>query len=271
MNPKISVITISYNNKEGLKKTLDSVISQDYTDFEYIIIDGGSNDGSKELLEQYADKITYWVSEPDKGIYNAMNKGILAATGEYLIFINSGDHFFNENSLATGSEYLGQKEVVYSDLNVIGHSLLDKFVYPLVLSFSYFYESSLPHPATFIKRTAFKKCGLYDENLKIVSDWKWFMNAICIYNCSYTHIPEVISTFYFDGISSQKSYLNQINAEKNMVLTSQYPLIIEDTKELLHLRLENKRIKSFQYKFEYLKKYRLVKLLDQIGLIKIPK
>lgn len=269
MPPKISVITINYNNKEGLERTLQNVTSQTFDDFEYIVIDGGSQDGSKELLQKYSGKITHWVSERDKGIYNAMNKGIVAAKGEYLIFINSGDHFYSENSLTIGAKYLGEKEIVYSDLKVVNHASLDKFIYPSELHFSYFFESSLPHPATFIKKSAFQKYGLYDENLKIVSDWKWFMNAICRFDCSYTHIPEIISTFYFDGISSQDAYLQKINEERQLVLTSEYPRLKDDLQELMNLRLENTRLKFSQSKFEHLKKYKLVKLLDKIGLIKI--
>ena len=88
---KVSVITISYNNAEGLRRTIESVVAQNYSDYEYIIIDGGSTDNSRQIIESYADHISYWVSEPDKGVYNAMNKGIAQATGEYLHFLNSGD------------------------------------------------------------------------------------------------------------------------------------------------------------------------------------
>ena len=99
MAPLISIITVNFNDKIGLERTLESVFSQNFRNFEYLVIDGGSNDGSKELLEKNSEKINYWVSEPDKGIYNAMNKGISFAKGEYLIFLNSGDHLKNENSL----------------------------------------------------------------------------------------------------------------------------------------------------------------------------
>ena len=88
---KLSVITINFNNRDGLRKTIESVVNQTYNDFEYIIIDGGSTDGSVDVIKEYADRIDYWVSEPDKGIYNAMNKGIDVAKGEYCIFMNSGD------------------------------------------------------------------------------------------------------------------------------------------------------------------------------------
>ena len=120
MNPKISVITISYNNKEGLEKSLKSVTSQDYKDFEYIVIDGGSNDGSKEILEKYSDKINYWVSEPDKGIYNAMNKGIEVANGEYLLFINSGDELFSSGILTEVVPELNGADIIAGNLCTIG-------------------------------------------------------------------------------------------------------------------------------------------------------
>ena len=94
---KLSVITINFNNRDGLRKTIESVVKQTYKDFEYIIIDGGSTDGSVDVIKEYADKIDYWVSEPDKGIYNAMNKGIDVAKGEYCIFMNSGDVFFSND------------------------------------------------------------------------------------------------------------------------------------------------------------------------------
>ena len=96
---KLSIITVNLNNKDGLQKTIDSVISQTFKDFEWIVIDGGSTDGSKELIEKYSDYISYWVSEPDKGVYNAMNKGIQVAKGEYLNFMNSGDSFICETTL----------------------------------------------------------------------------------------------------------------------------------------------------------------------------
>ena len=96
---KLSIITINFNNCEGLQKTIESVVSQSFKDFEWIVIDGGSTDGSRELLEQYADHITYWVSELDKGVYNAMNKGIKVAKGEYVNFMNSGDVYASASIL----------------------------------------------------------------------------------------------------------------------------------------------------------------------------
>ena len=93
---KYSIITINYNNADGLRRTIESVVSQTYADYEYLIIDGGSTDGSVNAIKEYEDKISYWVSEKDGGIYNAMNKGVKVAHGEYLIFMNSGDVFYND-------------------------------------------------------------------------------------------------------------------------------------------------------------------------------
>ena len=117
---KLSIITVNYNNKAGLQKTIDSVVCQTWRDFEWIVIDGGSTDGSKELIEQYQQHFAYWCSEPDKGVYNAMNKGISKAKGEYLNFMNSGDCFYNEYSLSYfHAVYNPSIDVFYADADFI--------------------------------------------------------------------------------------------------------------------------------------------------------
>ena len=117
---KLSIITVNLNNRDGLQKTIDSVICQTFRDFEWIVIDGGSTDGSKELIEQYADHFAYWVSEPDKGIYNAMNKGIKVAKGEYLQFLNSGDSLWNETTLQGVVPFFsGTTDIFYGDVAIM--------------------------------------------------------------------------------------------------------------------------------------------------------
>lgn len=270
MQPKISVITISYNNREGLEKTLKSVSSQTFSDFEYIMIDGGSQDGSKELLEEYSDKITHWVSEPDKGIYNAMNKGIAAAKGEYLIFINSGDHFYSDHSLTDAAQHLSGEDLIYGNLEVVSTEQTYIKDYPSELSLYYFYYESLPHPSSFIRKDAFEKYGLYDESLKIVADWKWFLMAICRHSATFRHINETVSTFYLDGISASVQSNAKINAERNLTFSTHFPLVKDDLQRLQTLQNENLKLKQSEQKFNHLKKYRLVKLLHSLGLIKIP-
>lgn len=270
-SPKISIITINFNNKEGLERTILSVTSQNFKDFEYIVIDGGSTDGSKEIIEKHNNQISYWVSEPDKGIYNAMNKGIAAAKGEYLLFLNSGDHFCDENSLMKASAYLGKEDIVYSNLQLV--NLQSSFIkeYPKKLTLFSFYYGSLPHPATFIKKTAFQKLGLYDENLKIVSDWKWFLEAIISHKQTYKHIDETISTFYLDGISSTQENIAKIQEETITTFKNLYPQVLEDFSKMKKLEDENHKLRETERKFEFLKKYRLIRMLNFFGLIKIPK
>jgi len=134
MHPKLSIITVNLNNAEGLRKTIESVVSQTYTDYEYIIIDGGSTDGCVEIIKQYEDKITYWVSEPDKGIYNAMNKGILKAKGEYCQFLNSGDWLIKESILHDIFSILPIADIIY------GNEQTEKGIrtYPENPSFNFF-------------------------------------------------------------------------------------------------------------------------------------
>ena len=268
--PLISIITINFNDKIGLQRTFDSVFAQDYQDFEYIVIDGGSNDGSKELIEENTGKISYWISEPDKGIYNAMNKGIKVANGEYLLFLNSGDKFYNKKSLILSSNYLEREDIIYGDLEVVNEVRTFIKKYSQEVSLFYFLYESLPHPATFIKKSAFEKFGFYDENLKIVSDWKWFLVSICTQNASFKKIKVVISTFYLDGVSSNEENKAEIVNERDLVLSTCFPEQKKDLEQILTLHNENKILKVYEYKFNKLKKYRLVKLLHQLKLIHIP-
>jgi glycosyltransferase involved in cell wall biosynthesis len=203
---KLSIITINYNNLGGLKKTVESVVNQTWQEFEYVVIDGGSTDGSKAFIESQSDKIDYWISKPDKGIYNAMNKGILEASGEYLLFLNSGDHFFNNEVLENCIQKINSFDLIFSDLQMINTTGTKIALYRENLRFSDLYFGSLPHPATFIKKTLFEVVGLFDENLKIVSDWKFFILALFKYHCTYAKIDTIVATFYSDGISSTNDY-----------------------------------------------------------------
>lgn len=113
--PKLSIITVNLNNREGLRKTIESVICQSFSDYEYIIIDGGSTDGSKELIELYQNKVTYWISETDKGIYNAMNKGIKTGKGDYCLFLNSGDWLVNSTVIEKEFSDSKQADIIYGN------------------------------------------------------------------------------------------------------------------------------------------------------------
>ena len=162
--PLISIITVNLNDVEGLKRTMTSVFEQTYKEYEYIVIDGGSTDGSKEYIESHSDKIDTWVSEKDSGIYNAMNKGIKVATGEYFLFLNSGDWLHKVNILEiTAPVFSNNYSIYYGNVERIYNGNKKKIkTYPSQLSFSFFIDSALAHQAVFIKRSLFFDLFLYN-------------------------------------------------------------------------------------------------------------
>lgn len=206
---KYSIITINYNNCDGLRKTIESVISQSYKDYEFIVIDGGSTDGSLEIIEQYSGSIDYWVSEPDKGVYNAMNKGIRQAKGDYFNFMNSGDTFYDSNVLASIDKVLGDYDIIvgkeFHQNPKTGESATTFL--PARISMVTFFVSYLPHQSGFIKRSLFKDF-LYDENLHIVGDWKFYMQQIVCNERTVKLTDIVVSRREQGGISNANSSLN---------------------------------------------------------------
>lgn len=206
---KLSVITINYNNEIGLRKTLESVRSQTNKDFEYIVIDGASLDRSVDIIKEYQTCITYWISEQDKGVYNAMNKGIALANGDYCIFMNSGDVFYDSLTIEKSLQYLNGPAVI------CGSTVLNGGIKraPSEISFANFVRNTLTHQSTFI-RTALLKKYKYDESLKIVSDWKFWIQVLIIDNQSYKPIDMVISKFDLTGMSSVNKDLMKYEREK---------------------------------------------------------
>ncbi|OKZ05862.1 MAG: glycosyl transferase [Bacteroides oleiciplenus] len=224
---KLSIITINYNNAIGLKKTIESIVEQTYHEFEYIVIDGGSNDDSKKVILENQNNISDWCSEKDAGIYNAMNKGILKATGEYLLFLNSGDYLHDTTVLEEIVTTLSGEDIIYGDLLYIENGVKkDTCVYPSVLDLDYFLEYSLGHPASFIKKSLFQN-SLYSETLKIVSDWEFFLKKIVLESVSYKHIDRVITDFDMGGISSQS--IDLCNEEREWVMHKYFPGMLYDT------------------------------------------
>ena len=215
---KISVVTINYNNKTGLSKTLNSIINQSYKTFEFIVIDGGSEDGTKELLLQNNNAITYWVSEPDHGIYHAMNKGIMKAKGDYCIFMNSGDSFYDLNVLENVVPFLDGTDVRYGNTECTDGKRMNSVYEPPY--FSLFYVSSFSHQSTCIGTELLKKY-LYDESLKIVADWKFFLQTLILNNGSFKAIDLKISLYDANGISSTNKILYE--KEREQVLNSLFP------------------------------------------------
>lgn len=261
---KLSIITVNLNNKDGLQRTIDSVVSQTFRDFEWIVIDGGSTDGSKELIEKYSNYISYWVSEPDKGIYNAMNKGIRVAKGEYLQFLNSGDYYVDKQVLTDFFSTSNSHDILF------GNTLISKNGYLKRINFQNDYltcyrlvKGTINHPSAFIKSHLFNDYGLYDESLKIVSDWKFFFESIVIHKCSIRHLSNDVVIFDCSGISSTNSTL--LKQERTLVLKQLLPdYVIDDYISRLELNeLLNHRFSRCLISLLY----RIIVRLEKMNLI----
>ena len=227
---RLSIVTINYNNAEGLKRTLESVAAQTYRDIEHIIVDGDSTDGSVDAIKEYVAKVdsresivdrVIWSSEPDKGIYNAMNKGIRKATGSYVQILNSGDIFAAPDVVECMMSAIDKAE--YPEL-LYGNMVKKDFVTGKLLgksreveySLRQYYRSTMNHDCCYIRRDVYEAYGLYDESLKIVSDWKWFLQAIGLGNVKPIYVD--IDVTYFDTTGISETSLELRNKERRQVL-----------------------------------------------------
>ena len=204
---KLSIITINLNNKVGLQKTIDSVIAQTYKNFEWIIIDGGSTDGSKELIEKNAKFISYWVSELDKGIFHAMNKGIRISHGDYLLFLNSGDFLYSPSVLLSAVVQLQGADLYIGQELRDNHWLFDPNMENTNKLCEFMLMYHVPHQSTFICRKLFDIYGLYDEEKKIASDWCFFYQTIILGKATVKKLPFIVSVFNTKGISTTQAQL----------------------------------------------------------------
>lgn len=212
----IDIVTINLNNKEGLERSMKSVLSQSFFHLiNYIIIDGGSTDGSKKLIEQYQHNLHYWCSETDTGIFNAFNKAIDHLTGDYVLFLNSGDYLHSDTTIEEiydkldadivyGDEmmfkYTNMAMVNYTNFRPVQEQLSK---YPVHLDEGFFKRSALPHQSTFIK-VSLQKQHKYDESCVIAGDWKFTREVIMENGATYKHVPMIVSHYGLDGISSRK-------------------------------------------------------------------
>ncbi|MCC9061743.1 glycosyltransferase family 2 protein [Flavobacterium piscisymbiosum] len=203
-NVKITIITVVYNGSKDIENTILSIINQQYDNLELIIIDGGSTDGTQEIIKKYSKNIDYWVSEPDNGIYDAMNKGIEAATGEWVNFMNSGDSFYSPEVLSKFSfSSLSNFDVVYGSINCITKSnsfiLKPKSVDKILKSMIFC------HQAVFTKRRLLINNN-FDISLKIAADYKMFFTFFRN-NAKFKELDIIVSNYESeDGISSNSFY-----------------------------------------------------------------
>ncbi len=267
----ISVITINYNDVVGLQKTMTSVLKQTYANIEYIVIDGGSADGSKEYIESCQQDLAYWVSEPDKGIYHAMNKGIAQATGDYLLFLNSGDWLVGASILKDIAISLhDKKDIYYGDLYINNKEAVKERCYPDTVSFNYFFDKGhLPHPAMFIKRELFTRVYNFNESFNIIADWDFYVCAICKHNASYKHISSFITNHDASGISSLPESRAVVLNERQKSIYTNFPLFLDDAVQFIHVK---KKLQSKRYlKFSALESNRFSRKINTLYLAVLSK
>ncbi len=234
-NISLSIITINFNQAKGLEETIRSVVAQSFDNYQYLVIDGGSTDESVNVIERYKDKIHHWVSEKDNGIYNAMNKGIAAAKGEYILFLNSGDVLISEKALqdfVLHQDFKG--DIIYGDYQFAN----GQKIYPDKVTPYYFVKSSLPHQSTFFKRSIFDIMGVFDESYRIAADRAFYLKCMVSNQFQWQHIHYPLTIFDLEGISNSSGHLKKKQVEDERLLQENLGVFYSDYQKMLALEKE---------------------------------
>lgn len=221
--PKVSIITVAFNEEKDILKTCRSVSNQTYKNFEWIVVDGKSTDKTIDIVKRFSNTYKILVSESDNGIYDAMNKGISLAKGEYLLFLNGGDYLYDRKVLEEvflEGNYKG--DVLYGNCCVLRSDGTKQILdFAKTIDKYYLINTCINHQSTFIKRELFNVYDLYDTSYQILGDYEKWLKFITN-GCSYVKIPIIISCFkFYDGKSSNDKYL-QLNNQEKMRAISKY-------------------------------------------------
>ncbi len=219
MNPKVSIITVCYNSEKTIEDTLQSVINQSHPNIEYIVIDGVSTDNTLSIINKYKDKISVLISEKDKGIYDAINKGISIATGDIIANLNSDDFYIDDKVITDVVSTFGKEktDTLYADLFYVDAYDINKIV-------RYWkskpYKEGLflrgwmpPHPTFFVKKEVYQKYGLFDLQFKSAADYEIMLRFIHRFKVSISYLPRVIVKMRIGGVSNA-NLLNRIKANQ---------------------------------------------------------
>lgn len=227
---KVSIIKVSFNAEKTIEESIKSVLMQTYSNIEYIIIDGGSTDGTLDIIEKYRDKIAYFLSEPDNGIFNAMNKGIKAATGDILYFLNTNDYIFDEKVIEDAVKFFEKTnaKMVFGDMSFIEDNGQEKErrIYSDVDKL-FFINECICHQGVFYKREVFDICGFYNEKYRLTADYDLNLKVIMKHNLKTRYFNRVLAKFTLGGHSNSHNdeRLNKlVQQEKNELLSTYYRL-----------------------------------------------
>lgn len=206
---KISIVTVCYNSAKTIRDTIESVLSQTYADVEYIIVDGASTDGTIEIVDSYRNQVSKFISEPDHGIYDAMNKGIAAATGDVVGLLNSDDVYEHKDVLTDVVSSFSERssaDIIFGDVVFASPDNMNRVVRyyrsshfrPWKLRFGWM----PPHPATFVRREVYEKYGLYSLNYRIASDYEIFVRWMLLNKLRYHYLDAVLVRMRTNGVST---------------------------------------------------------------------
>lgn len=221
----LSIITVNKDNASGLRVTAESIKNQTVHDFEWIVIDAASSDGSVNTIKEYSEYINFWCSERDHGIYDGMNKGIKKSNGEYLLFLNSGDSLADNNVCENIINHDFDEDIVIGAVNICdtngnivkgNHSIKNENI-----SLFNFYLFGIPHQASLIKRSLFEKYGLYDLTVGMNADWKFFLDTLILSDCSLKKIDYVISNYDNSGVST--IHIDKVREERKQIFENSLP------------------------------------------------
>lgn len=236
---KVSIITVVWNNKDTIRDAIESVLNQTYKDIEYIIVDGASSDGTIEIIQNYGDKITKFVSEPDNGLYDAMNKGIRLATGDVVGILNSDDFYIDEFVIEKIVKIFEEKEVdsVFADLVYVKPDNLENIVryYDSSKGFPNKFQYALypAHPTFFVKRWVYEKYGLFKTDYKIAADFDLMARFLYTRKISFSYLKEPIIKMRMGGVSTSLSsiWINSLEqlrvCRENKIKTNIFKILLK--------------------------------------------
>lgn len=223
--PTLSIITVCRNEVSRIQRTIDSVMQQSDSDFEWIIVDGASTDGTLQLLQSYQPRISLLISEPDRGLYDAMNKGIRMASGEFVLFLNAGDYLQNREVVSAFYKRTGTSDIVIGGILIVYPDDREQYRKSTGknLDRELLYWRSFDHQVTFIKRVLFEKFGSYDLSFKILADWEFFARVVVRQGVSVEAWDHYVAVYSFDGISARLENRQQLYRERQRIRRMHYP------------------------------------------------
>ena len=224
--PLLSIVTVCRNKANRIQATIDSVAAQTDQGFEWIVVDGASTDGTRELLQSQQEKFSRILSEPDSGLYAAMNKGIGLASGEYLLFLNAGDTLENNSVVQAFKQAHFTADLVVGDIRVVypGRGEQYRSSHAHALDSNLLYWRTFPHPSTFIARRLFTRFGPYDLSFQILADWEFFVRVVTLHGASAHQWSHCVAVFTNDGISASPANRARLHREQALLRRKHYPL-----------------------------------------------